>query len=169
MRSGHCGTVRVRLSRAQILMKGSVHTRVRDFDTDADRIGAVVGFTSPRILPDGHSMAASVEADPIERAALINRPVTVDHDVSENAVALCFPAAHGAISRKSFGIMDDDIKRREQAPTVNGGAFCGGEPMLRVDLADRPFRSWHFRSARSPNAAGSFTIAEVPRVGADSG
>ena len=71
-------------------MKGDVHTRVRDFDTDADGIGAVIGLASPRILPDGQAVAAGVEADAIEGAALINRPVAVDHDVSENAVALFF-------------------------------------------------------------------------------
>jgi hypothetical protein len=120
-------------------MKGGVHTCVRDLDTDADGIGAVVGLASPRILPDGHSMAAGVGADAIERAALKNRPVTVDHDVSENAVALRFPAADGAIGIKSFGVMDDDIERREHTATVNGSAFRAGEPMLGVDLADRAF------------------------------
>ena len=38
--------------------------------------------------------------------------------------------------------MDDDIERRKQATTVDGGTFGGGEPMLRVDLADRSFSRW---------------------------
>ena len=159
MRGGHGRAVRVRLPPAELLVKGNVHTRVRDFDTDADGIGAVIGLASPRILPDGQAGAAGVEADAIEGAALINRPVAVDYDVSENAVVLCFPAADGAIGRKSFGVMDDDIERRERAATVDGGAFGGGEPMLRVDLADRSFRRWHFGAA-SPKPAGAFTWPE---------
>jgi hypothetical protein len=36
MRSGYCRTVRIRLPHVQLLVKGSVHSCVRDFYTDAD-------------------------------------------------------------------------------------------------------------------------------------
>src|SRR5215208_3322495 len=156
MQSGYCGTIRVTLACAQLLVKSSVHTCVRDFDADANRIGTVVHFAGPRIPPDRHSMAAGVEADAIERAALKNRSVTVDHHVSEHTVTLCFPAADGAIGTESFGIMDDNIERHKQTTTLDRSAFGGGEPMLPVDLADRSFRRRHAcRSSDSDRRAAS--------------
>src|SRR4026207_1534864 len=112
MRSGHRRPVWVP-RRVQLPVKANVHTCVGDFNTDADVVGAVVRFTGAGILPDGHTGSAGVTASAIERAALINRSVAVDYDMSENAVVLCSPAAHGAISRKSFCVMDDDTERRE--------------------------------------------------------